>query len=225
MRGASAPVAQRTEQWASIPKVAGSNPAGCSLHMPRKKTTSDLVSERPKPEELAKLPRTPITVIADNIRSLDNVGLLFRLCELTRVEKLYLTGYTGYPKREEETRSKDIAERHQRRIEKTAVYALPHQPWEYVEDPIPLVQKLKDNGSQIIALEQTDKSIPYHRITNYSLPIALLLGHEREGIRQELLSLADTVIEIPILGLGNSHNVATACGIVLYKILESTGKI
>lgn len=202
--------------------------------MPRKKTTKDLVSERPKPEELAKLPRTPITVVVDNVRSLDNVGLLFRLCELARVEKLYLTGYTGYPKQTEDLRPKDIAERHQRRIEKTAVYALPHQPWEYVADPIPLVQQLKDNGSQIIALEQTDKSIPYHKLSastadppnwRVSLPATLLLGHEREGIRSELLELADTVIDIPILGLGNSHNVAVACGIVLYHLLEKTGKI
>lgn len=202
--------------------------------MVQKKTTQDLVSERPKPEELAQLPRTPITIIADNIRSLDNVGLLFRLCELARVEKLYLTGYTGYPKRPEDTRPKDIAARHQRRIEKTAVYAIPHQPWEYVEDPVPLIQKLKASGNQIIALEQTDNSIPYHKLSastadppnwRASLPAALILGHEREGIRSELLELADTVIDIPILGLGNSHNVAVACGIVLYKILEQTGKI
>lgn len=195
--------------------------------MVQKKTTKDLVNERPTPEELAKLPRTPITVIADNIRSLDNVGLLFRLCELARVEKLYLTGYTGYPKREEDTRPKDIAERHQRRIEKTAVYAIPHQPWEYVEDPTPLVQKLKQSGHQVIALEQTDKSQPYHKLKakSYKLPATLILGHEREGIRPELLELANTIIEIPILGLGNSHNVAVACGIVLYKILEQTKQI
>lgn len=186
--------------------------------MATKKTTQDLVGERPSPEALAKLPRTPITVIADNIRSLDNVGLLFRLCELARVEKLYLTSYTGYP---------TFSERHQRHIEKTAVYAIPHQPWEYVENPIPLVKKLKRGGSEIIALEQTDQSIPYHKIpdSKFHLPISIILGHEREGVRQELLNLASTVIDIPILGLGNSHNVATACGIVLYKILEKTGKI
>lgn len=183
--------------------------------MVQKKSTQDLVSERPKPEALAKLPRTPITVIADNIRSLDNVGLLFRLCELAHVEKLYLTGYTGYP---------TFSERHRRRIEKTAVYAIPHQPWEYIQDPVPLVQNLQKQNYNILALEQTDQSTPYHT-ANYKLPATILLGHEREGIRQELLNLADTVIEIPILGLGNSHNVATACGIVLYDILAKTGKI
>lgn len=186
--------------------------------MVKKKSTQDLVSERPTPETIGKLPRTPITVIADNIRSLDNVGLLFRLCELARIEKLYLTGYTGYP---------TFSERHKRHIEKTAVYAIPHQPWEYVEDPAPLVKKLKENNYHILALEQTDQSIPYHKLqpTHYNLPATILLGHEREGVRQELLELADTVVDIPILGLGNSHNVATACGIVLYKILEKTERI
>lgn len=186
--------------------------------MVKKKSTQDLVSERPKPEELASLLRTPVTVIADNIRSLDNVGLLFRLCDLARVEKLYLTGYTGYP---------TFSDRHKRRIEKTAVYAIPHQPWEYIADPIPLVKNLKEQGVNILTLEQTNESIPYHNLpdSKFHLPVSILLGHEREGVREELLNLADTVIEIPILGLGNSHNVATACGIVLYKILEKTGQI
>lgn len=181
--------------------------------MVQKKTTTDLINERLTPEEVAKLPRTPITIIADNIRSLDNVGLLFRLCELARVEKLYLVGYTGYP---------TFSDRHKRRIEKTAVYAVTPQPWEHVADPVPLVKELKQKGNQIIALEQTNESQPYHTI-HYSLPTTLIVGHEREGVRQELLDLADTLIEIPILGLGNSHNVATACGIVLYHILEKTG--
>lgn len=193
--------------------------------MVQKKTTTDLINERLTPEEMAKLPRTPITVIADNIRSLDNVGLLFRLCELARVEKLYLAGYTGYPQKENDDRPKHIAGRHQKHIEKTAVYAIPPQPWEYGEDPVPLVKKLKEQGYQIVALEQTHDSIPYHKVGNYALPLALIVGHEREGVRQELLNLADTLIEIPILGLGNSHNVATATSIVLYQILEKTKRI
>lgn len=186
--------------------------------MIRKKTTAELVGERPRPEELAKLPRTPIIVIADNIRSLDNVGLLFRLCELIRAEHLYLTGYTGYPGQ---------SERHDRRIGKTSVYAIPHQPWSHVEDPIPLVKDLKQAGYKIVALEQTDQSVPYHKLllTDYYLPLTLLLGHEREGVHPQLLKLAATVIDIPILGLGNSHNVAIAASIVLYHILEKTGKL
>jgi tRNA G18 (ribose-2'-O)-methylase SpoU len=98
------------------------------------------------------------------------------------------------------------------------VYALPHQPWEYIEDPVPLVAHLKEQGSMIVALEQTKESVPYFEAT-YRLPLTLIIGHEREGIRQDLLDLADVLVEIPILGLGNSHNVAIATSIVLYHIL------
>lgn len=186
--------------------------------MIHKKTTEELARERPSSIELSKLPRTAISVIADNIRSLNNVGLLFRLCELIRAEHLYLTGYTGRPGQ---------SERHDNRIGKTAVYAIPHQPWTHLENPVPLVKKLKKQGHKIITLEQTDSSVPYHKlpVTDYQLPVTLILGHERTGVRQELIDLADTIIDIPVLGLGNSHNVTIAAGIVLYHILAKTGKI
>ncbi len=188
----------------------------------RKKTTKQLVRERPTPEELATLPRTAITVVVDNVRSLDNVGMIFRLCELVRVDHLYLAGYTGYPEEPGDTRPRTVIDRHNHRITKTAVYAVPHQPWMHIEDPVPLVAELKKQGQKVIVLEQTDTSVAYNKlpITNYQLPITLVIGHERMGVRQELVDLADTLVEIPILGLGNSHNVATACGILLYKVLE-----
>ncbi len=194
--------------------------------MIKKKTTKELVDERPKPEEIAKLPRTPISIVVDNVRSLDNVGLLFRLCEVARIEKLYLTGYTGHPKIEGDERPKEVIERHEKRINKTAVYALPYQPWEYVESAVELVKKLKAKGNQIIALEQTTGSAAYNLPpTPYNLPAVIIVGHERQGVSEDLLKLADQIVDIPILGIGNSHNVAIATGIVLYHILEKTGQI
>jgi tRNA G18 (ribose-2'-O)-methylase SpoU len=190
----------------------------------KKKSTQDLVQERPQPALLSQLPRTPLTVVLDNVRSLDNVGLIFRLCELARVDRLYLTGYTGHPRIPGDDREEGLISRHENRIIKTAVYAVPYQPWAYIEDPVPLVAHLKEQGSQVIALEQTEESVPYNE-TQYALPLTLIVGHERLGVRQELLDLADQVIEIPILGLGNSHNVATATGIVLYHMLEKVGRI
>lgn len=190
----------------------------------KKKSTQELVQERPQPQILSQLPRTPISIVVDNVRSLDNVGLIFRLCELARVERLYLTGYTGHPRIEGDDREEGLIARHENRIVKTAVYAVPYQPWVYVEDPVPLVAALKEQGSCIVALEQTEQSVPYNEV-KYELPLTLIVGHERLGVRQELLDLADTVVEIPILGLGNSHNVATATGIVLYHMLEKVGRI
>lgn len=189
-----------------------------------KKSTQELVKERPSKQALTELPRVPISVVVDNVRSLDNVGLIFRLCELARVGRLYLTGYTGHPRIENDDREEGIIARHANRIVKTAVYAVPHQPWVYVEDPVPIVAELKEQGAHIFALEQTKQSVHYHQ-AKYELPLVLIVGHEREGVRQELLELADTLIDIPILGHGNSHNVATATGIVLYHILHATGRI
>ncbi len=193
----------------------------------KKKTTDQLVQERPSPEKIFSLPRTPITVIVDNVRSLDNVGLIFRLCELARVERLYLAGYTGHPRTPGDDREEGLIARHEHRIFKTAVYAVAFQPWAYVEDPVPLVENLKAEGSALVVIEQTTKSIPYHHVpvTDYQLPVTLIVGHEREGVRQALVDVADIRVEIPILGLGNSHNVSHALSIVLYHVLEKTGRI
>lgn len=192
--------------------------------MQLKKTTEQLVKERPSPEQLRQMDRLPIDVVVDNVRSLDNVGLLFRLCELARVNCLYLTGYTGHPRVPDDPREESLISRHEHRIFKTAVYAMPFQPWSYVEDPTSLVKRLKQAGSTVVALEQTTASTPYNQAI-YTLPLTLIVGHEREGVREPLLKLADSQIEIPILGLGNSHNVAMSCGIVLYHILDQTRRI
>lgn len=193
----------------------------------QKKTTQQLVQERPSPEELLDLPRTPLSVVVDNVRSLDNVGMIFRLCELARVDHLYLTGFTGHPRIPDDEREEGLIARHEHRIFKTAVYAASVQPWSYAEDPVELVQRLKEEGHNIIALEQTTNSVAYNKLpaTSYQLPATLIVGHERQGVRQELVDLADTVIEIPIRGIGNSHNVAIATGIIVYHILEKTGQL
>ena len=189
----------------------------------QKKTTQELIHERPSTEELATMPRVPLIVIADNIRSLDNVGLLFRLCELSRIELLVLAGYTGYPRTLKDTRPENVITRHDNRIRKTAVYALEHQPWLYAEDTSQFINEKKQEGYHVLALEQTTTSIPY-TYAAFTLPSILIIGHERLGVRDELLKLADTIIEIPILGIGNSHNVAMATGIIISSILEKTGQ-
>lgn len=189
---------------------------------PRKKSTSELEQEREINRQNLETKRNPLYVIAENIRSLDNVGLLFRLCELARVEKLFLCGLTGRPMGDKNDRRPAWEiERNDRRIRKTAIYAVPYQPWEYRKNSLAVVQSLKRKAVKIVILEQTTDSINYSE-ANYSLPLALVLGHERLGVSEKVLRQADLTVEIPIYGLGNSHNVALAAGIVLYHILNQS---
>jgi len=185
----------------------------------KKLSTRELVSQKPTLEDFKKQKRNPIYVILNNIRSLQNVGLIFRLSDALLVEKLYLCGTTGYPPIKNDTRRPGVIEHAQHKIEKTAIKTIDYLPWEFCENTVEVIKKLKKNGVQIIALEQTDKSKDYRKI-DWKFPTALVLGHEREGIEDEVLKLADQVTEIPVFGMGNSLNVATSLAIVGYHILE-----
>lgn len=147
-----------------------------------------------------------VRVIAHNIRSLWNVGSLFRTCDGFGVEKLYLTGYTGRPPRKE--------------ITKTALGADEFVPWEHVDEPMRVIENLKKDGWNIVSLEQTENSIPVHEFMP-EFPLCLILGSEIAGIRDDLLKESDAVIEIPMIGKKESYNVAVAAGIALYAL---TGK-
>ena len=186
----------------------------------RRLTTAELVAARPSLEEFRTWPRHPIYLVADNVRSLANVGLLFRLCDAVRAERLYLTGFTGYPSMgPADPRPPYIAERAQRGIEKTAIRTIDYVPWEYREDAAQVIQELRQRGVQIVALEQTTDSLPYTGAP-YRFPVCLVVGHERAGVEERLLDLADLVVEIPMYGLGNSLNVAMAFGIAAYELLR-----
>jgi tRNA G18 (ribose-2'-O)-methylase SpoU len=92
--------------------------------------------------------------------------------------------------------------------------------WEYCESAKAKVQKLKEKGVQIVALEQTDESTDFRK-AKYKRPVAVVLGHEKNGVSQAVLNLADLSVELPMYGRANSLNVATSTGIILYKIMES----
>jgi len=147
-----------------------------------------------------------ITVLAHNIRSLWNVGSLFRTGDAFGIEKLYLTGYTGTPPRRE--------------ISKTAIGAEEWIPWEYKEDPMEIIQTMKDEGYSIIALEQSDSAVD---ICNFDAPekICLILGHEVSGVPSEQLILCDHHIYIPMHGKKESINVSVATGIALERLRHS----
>jgi tRNA G18 (ribose-2'-O)-methylase SpoU len=154
--------------------------------------------------------KIPVCIILDNVRSLLNVGSIFRTCDAFRVEKLYLCGITGYPP--------------QREIQKTALGATETVYWEYAADAGALIPQLKMAGYTIIAVEQTDSS----GMLNTYLPepgkkYALILGNEVEGVSNDLLSHVDLALEIPQSGSKHSLNVSVAAGIVVYKFFEHLG--
>jgi len=163
------------------------------------------VKSKPSKEEFSRMKRSPIYLILDNIRSLYNVGAMFRTADACLVEKIYLCGITGTPPRKE--------------IDKTALSTVEFVPWEYREDVVELCKELKEQGTQLVALEQCYESVDYRK-TDYSFPLALIVGHEIEGVNDQALKLCDMAISLPMLGMANSLNVATACGISLYFLSD-----
>ncbi|MBU1017544.1 RNA methyltransferase [Patescibacteria group bacterium] len=145
-----------------------------------------------------------IYVLLSNIRSLHNVGSIFRTSDGARVKKLFLCGQTGYPPRED--------------ITKTAIGAEEVVPWEYWIDAKECMAMLNKKSVQLVALEQTKKSIDYRKFKP-EYPICLVLGHEIDGVEQGILDLCDAAIEIPMHGKKQSLNVSVAFGIAIYELM------
>jgi tRNA G18 (ribose-2'-O)-methylase SpoU len=184
-------------------------------------TTAELVARKPDDDTFKHLPRAPISVVLDDVRSLANVGLIFRICDALRVERLYLCGITGHPADPKaDPRPRHVQDRAEREIAKTAVMAIPFVPWEYQPSATDVVQQLRQRGYQIVAAEQAHDSTPYTRAGIYRPPLCLILGHERAGVGPGALRLADLCVELPVYGMANSLNVAMACALVGYEIMR-----
>lgn len=171
----------------------------------RKLSPEEILKTKKSVDEIRLLKRTPIVAILDNIRSLYNVGAIFRTSDGLMVEKIYLCGMTGIPPRKE--------------IKKTSLGACDTVPWEYKKRAADAVKILKEKGYQIIALELTDPPVHYAQ-AEFEFPAALVIGHEIDGISDDVMALADLSISIPMLGRANSLNVATAYGIAAYQMLN-----
>jgi tRNA G18 (ribose-2'-O)-methylase SpoU len=183
-------------------------------------TPAELAARQPPPDALDRLPRLPVAVVCHDVRSLHNVGQLFRLCDAARVTHLYLCGITPYPPLPQgDPRPPWVRERAERGIAKTALAALPHVPWSHAPDARALLAALRAQGYQVVALERTDASVPYDQAT-YRFPLALIVGHERAGVGQSLLDLADLAVELPMRGVGTSLNVTNATAVLLYWLLR-----
>jgi 23S rRNA (guanosine2251-2'-O)-methyltransferase len=186
-------------------------------------TTSELVARKPDERSFQELPRAPISVVLDDVRSLANVGLIFRICDALRVERLYLCGITGHPADPtlgRDSRPRHVQDRAQREIAKTAVMALPFVPWEYQPSATDVVSRLRAASYQVVAVEQGHQSVPYTRAGIYRPPLCLIFGHERAGIAPSALAAADVCVELPVYGMANSLNVAMACALIGYEILR-----
>ncbi len=170
----------------------------------RKLAHQEIARRRHSPEELMKMERFPIFVLLDDVRSLYNVGSIFRSADGARVGKLILTGFTPAPPRKE--------------IEKTALGATSTVPWEQVRDPLEAIAALKRAGVRICLVEQTDDSRPYDSIRRADLPLCLVVGNEINGIREEIVAAADLAIDIPMYGMKQSLNAAVAFGIAAFAV-------
>ena len=149
-------------------------------------------------------------IIAHNIRSLHNVGSIFRTADVFGIEKIYLTGYTGHPPRKE--------------IAKTALGSDKRVEWEGVEDINSVIDQLKERGVLIAALEMSKNSVSISSF-NSTNEVALILGNEVEGIEKDLLEKCDEIFEIDMPGKKKSLNVSVAAGIAMFALSQISDKM
>ena len=151
-------------------------------------------------------PKSPVVLVLDNVRSLHNVGAVFRTADAFALEHIYLCGVTGRPPHRE--------------ITKTALGSTESVAWTHTATTLEAVQQLQAAGYQIIALEQTTTSVllPQFR-PEAGRPLALVLGNEVFGVDDDVLALCDIAVEIPQLGTKHSLNVSVAAGVVLWDVL------
>ena len=157
-------------------------------------------------------PKTPVVLVLDNVRSLHNVGAVFRTADAFALEKIWLCGITGRPPHRE--------------ITKTALGSENSVAWEHAAETTIAVAALKAAGYQVLAVEQTTGSVllPQFRPAP-GRPLALVLGNEVMGVDDAVLALCDAALEIPQFGTKHSLNVGVAAGVVLWDLLVKTGVV
>ena len=147
----------------------------------------------------------PLVVVLDNVRSMHNVGSVFRTADAFLISGIWLCGYTPRPPH--------------RDIHKTALGATETVKWQYAERTVDAVGALKDEGFRIFAVEQVEKSIPLHEFSSEKAgKMAVIFGNEVTGIDAEVLKFCDGSIEIPQFGMKHSLNISVAAGIVLWEL-------
>jgi len=151
--------------------------------------------------------KTPLIVVLDNIRSLNNIGSVFRTSDAFLIEKIYLCGITAVPP------NKDI--------HRTALGATESVAWEYVADTLSLIKKLKEAKIKVLAIEQVENSTKLDVFQpTKGETYAIVMGNEVKGVQQEVVNASDLCIEIPQLGTKHSLNISVTTGVVLWDLFQ-----
>lgn len=171
----------------------------------RKLKNSEL--DRLSIDDFKSAKKTPIIIVLDNIRSLNNIGSVFRTSDAFLVEKIYLCGITATPPHKD--------------IHKTALGSTDTVAWEYIENTMDLIEKFKSENVTICAIEQAENATMLDDFkVETNKKYALVFGNEVKGVAQDVVSASDVVIEIPQFGTKHSLNISVSCGVVTWDIFS-----
>jgi tRNA G18 (ribose-2'-O)-methylase SpoU len=167
--------------------------------------------DRKNIKEFKEAEKTPIIVVLDDVRSLHNIGSVFRTSDAFLIEKIYLCGITATPPNKE--------------IHKTALGATETVAWEYAKNVLEIVQQLKSEKIKVYSVEQTENAIMLdHFQPETNTTYALLFGNEVKGVSQEAIDASDGVLEIPQLGSKHSLNISVSAGIVIWDLFQKISR-
>src|SRR3990167_4018939 len=160
------------------------------------------------PEIVQSIKKNPITIILDNVLDTYNVGSIFQLADAIAAQKVICCGQTLTPPNS--------------RIKKASINTTGWIDWVYEKNTVDVIQKLQKQGVKIVAVEQDVRSKPFYQV-RYAFPLAIVVGHESNGVSKEVLDIADMIVELPMWGINKSLNVMVSLGIVLYEVMEQYG--
>jgi len=168
---------------------------------------AELRTTKSSEEEKKKIKKNPIYIILDNVMDTYNIGSIFRLADAVAAEKVILCGETETPPHT--------------RIKKASINTTEWVEWQYFADAKTAISNLKSQISnlKVIAVEQDKRSIPYDKV-NYDFPIALVVGHETNGVSKSALQMCDQIVEIPMWGVNKSLNVVVSLGIIIFEVMK-----
>ncbi len=175
---------------------------------------SQLRTTTPDLQDIANIKKNPMYIVVDNVLDTYNVGAIFRLADAVAAEKVILCGQTETPPHT--------------RIKKASINTTEWVKWEYSETAVSAIENLKFlpavkagkiENLQVVAIEQDSRSVTYNKV-DYQFPIALVVGHETNGVSKEVLDIADYIVELPMWGVNKSLNVMVSLGIVLYEAMK-----